>query len=112
MGASVQVSIETTDPLGRLCSGHDKNVENGLFKVLSDLIKIDNIVWDPVGAFFYFSCGWRVHKYRGGGGAVYDSDDTEIFLTQNHIDRLFAMATEKKVGRTRGLARLTGGRER
>lgn len=112
MGANIQVSIETTDPLGRLCGGSDANVEKGIFKVLADLIEIDKPVWDPVGAFFYLSCGYSIHKYKAGGGAVYDPDGAEIFLTQNHIDRLFTMATEKKNGHSRGLRRFIGNRHR
>lgn len=109
MGANIQVSVEVTDPLGRLHGGFNANVEKGIFNVLADLIKIDNIVWDPVGAFFSLSCGYSVHKYRAGGGAVYDSDGAEIFLTQNHIDKLFAMATAKRNGRTRRLSPLGDG---
>ena len=96
MGANIQVSIETTDPLGRLSGGFNANVERGIFQTLSELIKLDKVVWDPVGAFFSLSCGYSVHKYRAGGGAVYDPHGEEIFLTQNHIDRLFAIATARK----------------
>ncbi len=112
MGANIQVSVVVTDPLGRLHGGFNANVEKGIFNVLADLIKIDKIVWDPVGAFFSLSCGYSVHKYRAGGGAVYDPDGAEIFLTQNHIDKLFAMATAKKNGRARGLLRLGGNRSK
>ena len=96
MGAGVRVNIETADPLGRLQDGFDANVEKGIFKVLADLIKIDNIVWDPVGAFFSLSCGYSIHKYSAGGGAVYDQYGDELFLTQKHIDKLFAIATAKR----------------
>ena len=102
MGA-IQVKIESTDPLGQPGGGKNKNVEMGIFKVLMELIKLDKPVWDPVGAFFSLSCGYSIHKYSAGGGAVYDPDGAEIFLTQNHIDRLFAVATEKKNRRMRGL---------
>ncbi|MBQ6736027.1 MAG: hypothetical protein IJQ90_00895 [Alphaproteobacteria bacterium] len=98
MGANIQVSVEVTDPLGRLHGGFNANVEKGIFNVLADLIKIDKIVWDPVGAFFSLSCGYSVHKYRAGGGAVYDPYGEEIFLTQNHINMLFAIAMAKKNG--------------
>ena len=96
MGTGIKVNIETTDPLRRLCDSFDANVEKGIFRTLADLIKIDNIVWDPVGAFFSLSCGYNIHKYRAGGGAVYDPYGEELFLTQNHIDRLFAIATARK----------------
>lgn len=96
MGTGVQINIEATDPLGQLRGGFDANVEKGIFRTLADLIKIDNVVWDPVGAFFSLSCGYSVHKYRAGGGAVYDAYGEELFLTQNHIDKLFAIATAKR----------------
>ena len=97
----IQVSIETTDPLGRQRNDFDTNVERGVFQTLAELIKLDKIVWDPVGAFFSLSCGYSVHKYRAGGGAVYDPYGEELFLTQNHINALFAIATAKKNGRDR-----------
>ena len=97
----IQVSIETTDPLGRQRNGFNANVERGIFRTLVELIKLDKIVWDPVGAFFSLSCGYSVHKYRAGGGAVYDPYGEELFLTQNHINALFAIATAKKNGRDR-----------
>lgn len=102
MGANIQVSIETTDSIGQSYGGFNVNVERGFFQTLAELIKIDNIVWDPVGAFFSLSCGYSVHKYRAGGGAVYDPYGEEIFMTQNHINKLFAIAAAKKnVGRGR-----------
>lgn len=97
----IQVSIETADPLGRQHGGFNANVEKGIFDILAELIKLDKIVWNPVGAFFSLSCGYSVYKYRTGGGAVYDPYGEELFLTQNHIDRLFAIATAKKNGRNR-----------
>ena len=108
----IQANIEITDPIQRSGGGLNKNVEMGIFKVLMELIKLDKPVWDPVGAFFSLSCGYSIHKYSAGGGAVYDADGAEIFLTQNHIDRLFAVATEKKNGRTRGLLHSRGDRDR
>ncbi len=99
MGANIQVSIETTDSIGQSYGGFNANVERGFFQTLAELIKIDNIVWDPVGAFFSLSCGYSVYKFRAGGGAVYDPYGEEIFLTQPHIDKLFAIATAKKLGR-------------
>ena len=92
----IRVSIEETDHIGRLRGGFDANVEKGIFRTLADLIKIDNVVWDPVGAFFSLSCGYSVHKYRAGGGAVYDPYGEELFLTQNHIDKLFTIAMSKR----------------
>ena len=97
----IQVSIETTDPLGRQPENFNANVERGIFRTLAELIKLDKIVWDPVGAFFSLSCGYSVHKYRAGGGAVYDPYGEELFLTQNHINALFAIAMAKKNGRNR-----------
>ena len=94
----IQVSIETTDPLGRQREKFDKNIERGIFQTLAELIKIDKPVWDPVGAFFSLSCGYSIHKYQAGGGAVYDPYGEEIFLTQNHINMLFAIAMAKKNG--------------
>ena len=100
MGSNINVNIDTSDSVDRSRGGFNANVEKGIFQVLADLIKIDDIVWDPVGAFFSLSCGYTVCKYNIGG-AVYDSDGAELFLTQNHIDKLFAMAIAKKSGRAR-----------
>lgn len=94
----IQVNIETTDSIGRQREKFDMNIERGIFQTLSELIKIDKPIWDPVGAFFSLSCGYSIHKYRAGGGAVYDPYGEEIFLTQNHINKLFAIAMAKKNG--------------
>jgi len=97
----IQVSIEASDPLGQRHNDFNANVERGIFRTLAELVKLDKIVWDPVGAFFSLSCGYSVHKYRAGGGAVYDPYGEELFLTQNHIDKLFAIANAKKRGHSR-----------
>ncbi len=78
---------------------YNANVERGIFESLADLVRVDNIIWDPVGAFFSLASGYSVYKFRAGGGAVYDPYGEEIFLTQSHIDKLFAIATAKKLGR-------------
>ena len=106
----LRVKIENT---GNQTNKYDLNVERGMFRVLRDLIELDtNIIWDPVGAFFSMSCGYSVHKYNAGGGAVYDPDGAEIFLTQNHINMLFAIATTKTRTNKHGLGWLTGGHGR
>jgi hypothetical protein len=94
MGANMQVSIEPNDGVDRLHrKNYDANVEQGMFLALADLIRIENnLIWDPVGAFFSLTGGYRIHKYKSGGGAVFDSDDQEIFLTDDHIDALFRIA--------------------
>jgi hypothetical protein len=107
MSANIQVTIEPKDAIDRLRGGqYDENVERGMFMVLADLIKLENnLIWDPVGAYFCLTGGYRIHKYKSGGGAVYDSYDQEIFLTDKHIDDLFKIAQM----RTR---QITGGRHR
>lgn len=78
-------------------SGYNANVERGIFNVLSNLIKLDNnIIWDPVGAFFYLSGGYSVYMYNNENGAVYDPYGEELFLTNAHIQKLFSLAREKK----------------
>ena len=99
MGSNINVNIDASDSIDRSRGGFNANVEKGIFQALADLIKIDDMVWDPVGAIFSLSCGYTVCKYNIGG-AVYDSDGAELFLTQNHIDKLFAMAIEKRSGHT------------
>lgn len=91
MGRVVQVKINTD------AGGHNMETENGIFCTLMDLIDIDNnVVWDSVGAFFSLTGGYSVHKYKSGGGAVYDAYGDEIFITQPHIDALFARALTKR----------------
>lgn len=94
MGANIRVTIESNDAVDRLRSGkYDENVERGMFLALADLIKVENnLIWDPIGAFFSLTGGYRIHQYKSGGGAVFDSDDQEIFLTDDHIDALFKLA--------------------
>lgn len=83
-------------------SGYNTNVERGVFNALSDLIKLDNnIAWDPVGAFFSLSGGYSVYMYNNGIGAVYDPYGEELFLTNAHIQKLFALAHAKKLARAR-----------
>ena len=82
--------------------GYNANVERGVFNALSDLIKLDNnIAWDPVGAFFSLSGGYSVYMYNNGIGAVYDPYGEELFLTNAHIQKLFALARAKKLARAR-----------
>jgi len=93
MGTPTSVRFELKN---KKSSPYDLNVENGVFLALHDLIEMDNgIKWDPVGLFFLMSCGFSVYKYKTGLGAVYDSDGAELFLTQTHIDTLFAFAKSK-----------------
>ena len=94
MGAPTSVRFELKN---KKASPYDLNVERGVFLALHDLIEMDNgIKWDPVGLFFLMSCGISIYKYKAGLGAVYDSDGAELFLTQTHIDKLFAFAESKK----------------
>ena len=94
----LSAKIDVNNPAGQ--NGmYNANVERGIFEGLADLVRLDNIIWDPVGAFFYLACGYSVYKFRAGGGAVYDPNGEEIFLTNAHIDKLFAIATAKKLGR-------------
>ncbi|MBO4480100.1 MAG: hypothetical protein J5742_00555 [Alphaproteobacteria bacterium] len=97
----MQVKIEPTDPNSNL-HGVNLNVERGIFEALLNLIYMDNnIVWDPVGAFFCLTGGYRVQR-NGTGGAAYDPYEQEIFLTDSHVNKLFAVATAKRSAGTRG----------
>ena len=97
----MQVSIRPSNP-DENHTGINLNLEFGIYQALADLIKIDNnIMWDPVGAFFCLSGGYRVQR-NGGGGAVYDPYDQEIYLTNEHIKSLFAIATLKRANGARG----------
>jgi len=89
---STDMQVEISNTTGR-SSRFDANVERGMFLALADLIKIEtNLVWDPLKAFFILTGGYQVHKYNTGG-VVLDQDGQEIFLTDNHIDALFRIAT-------------------
>ena len=107
MGTNMQVSIEPQDAIDRLHTRkYDENVEQGMFLALADLIRLDNnLIWDPIKTFFCLTGGYQIHKYKSGGGAVFDSDNQEIFLTQKHIDELFQIAHARGREITRGRRR-------
>ena len=98
MGPVVSFELNVAKPK----MGYNANVERGVFNVLRDLINLDNnIAWDPVGAFFSLSGGYSVYMYNNEIGAVYDPYGEELFLTNAHIQKLFALARAKKLARAR-----------
>ena len=107
MGANVQLNVESQDAVDRSCGrGHDENVERGMFMALAGLINVEtNLVWDPVNSYFSLTGEYRIHKYKSGGGAVFDPYDQEIFLTKDHIDLLFEIAKIRMRQLSRGRVR-------
>jgi len=97
MVANMKVNIGPEDSMTRLRGNtFDENVEQGMFLALADLIRLEtNLIWDPIGAFFCLTGGYKIQKYKSGGGVVFDSDDQEIFLTDKHIDALFNIAHQR-----------------
>lgn len=97
----MQVKIDMPDP-DALNNGMNKDLEKGVFRAFVDLIKMDDkIIWDPVGAFFCLSGGYRIQR-NGMDAGVYDIYDQKFFLTNEHINKLFAIAERRKANRSRG----------
>ncbi len=69
-------------------------VERGIFENLKRLIAVDdNIVWDPVTLVFCLTDGYCI---QSGKSEIFDCYGESIFLTPEHVDKLFAMATARQ----------------
>lgn len=72
------------------------NLEKGVFNTFLELTITDgNIVWNPDGKIFYLTCGYRI-QCDGKNAGAYDSYDQKFFLTDEHINKLFAIAKRKQ----------------
>jgi len=69
-------------------------VERGIFENLKRLIAVDdNVVWDPIISGFCLTDGYCI---QSGKSEISDYYGEPIFLTPEHVDKLFAMATAKQ----------------
>ena len=90
---SISTTLKRNSMKPRLQFNMHKYVEQGIFEILSDLIKFDdNIFWNDDKSYCCLSCGYQIHVSKNGGGAVYDLNDDKISLTDDHINNLLLLA--------------------
>ena len=79
---------------GKDHSSNNLSVERGIFENLKRLIAVDdNVVWDPIISGFCLTDGYCIQSGKSG---ISDCYGEPIFLTPEHVDKLFAMATAKQ----------------
>lgn len=79
---------------GHRSTSNNLGVERGIFENLKRLIAVDdNIVWDPVTLGFCLTDGYCI---QSGKSEIFDYYGEPIFLTPEHVNKLFSLADAKQ----------------